>query len=297
MFEKMKAKPDCTGQRFGMLVVLGKGSKQLYKNSYRQLWQLQCDCGKVIEIPRGYFEHNGQLSCGCKRKRGLVDNNRRPLDINGQRFGSLQAIALTGKKDNDGKPTWHFQCDCGNTREMSLSAIRRCENGHIRINCGDESKHPEKWLIYPPTPTPYPKEAGELLIKYLPLTKLNYQQIDSQVEDERLDRLIRAAWIITYRRMRGEDISPLYESRFIRKHLRYCSIDVFWKRTVEHQGGLVYDVSNRKKEIGSTMTNLTSNDYPAIETQGNIFTPENILTSETQGKIMLPTKRVRFKRR
>lgn len=63
----MKAKPDCAGQRFGMLVVLGKGGRVPDRNSTRQLWQMQCDCGKVIEIPRGAFEIKGQVSCGCKR--------------------------------------------------------------------------------------------------------------------------------------------------------------------------------------------------------------------------------------
>lgn len=264
----MREKPDCTGQRFGMLLVLGKGSRLPRKNSYRQLWLARCDCGKVIELPRGYFEINGQVSCGCKRKRGLVDNNRRPLNISGKKFGTLQAVALTGKKDSHGKPTWTFRCDCGNIRKMSLSDIRRCEYQGTRINCGNRQKHAERWLTYPPTPSPYPTEAGQLLIKYLPMTELKYQQIDSEVEDEKRDRLLRAAWIVTYRRQQGEEISELHESRIIRKHLRYCSIDVFWKRKLETQGGFLYNVNGNKKEIGDTMTDLTSNDYPVIETQG-----------------------------
>lgn len=278
----VKAKPDCTGQRFGMLVILGKGSKQSYKNSYRQLWQAQCDCGKVVELPRGYFEINGQVSCGCKRKRGLVDNKRRTLDISGQGFGNLQALGLTGKKDAYGKPTWLFQCSCGNTCQMSLSDIRRREYKGTRINCGERVKHPERWLTYPPTPKPYPKEAANLITKYLPLCELNYQQIDSAVEDEKRDRLLRAAWIITYRKSCGEEISELHESRIIRKHLHYCSIDVFWRRKLEANGGLLYDVSSRKRQIGSTMTKLTSHDYPVLE---------------TQGIKILPIKKLRFNRR
>lgn len=281
----MKPKPDCTGQKFGMLLVLGKGGKHFYRNSYRQLWRARCDCGKVIEVPRGYFEINGQVSCGCKRKLGLVDNNRRPLDISGQKFGTLQAIALTGKKDACGKPTWVLQCDCSNTREMSLSDIRRHEYSGIRINCGDRLKHPERWLTYPPTPSPYPIDAGKLLIKYLSLTQLKYQQIDSEIEDEKRDRLLRAAWIIVHRRSCGEEISELHENRIIRKHLRYCSIDVFWKRKLETQGGFLYDASGDKKEIGGgTMTELTSNNYPVIETQGIDILP------------VLSTKKLKFKR-
>ena len=89
-----KPYPDCTGQRFGRLVVLGKGNKRPRGNTYRQLWKLQCDCGNIIEIPRAYFERNKQVSCGCKRKLGLVGNKRRPLDITGKKFGQLTAIAV-----------------------------------------------------------------------------------------------------------------------------------------------------------------------------------------------------------
>lgn len=277
----MKAKPDCTGQRFGMLVVLGKGGTKPYKNSYRQLWRLQCDCGKVIELPREYFEINGQVSCGCKRRQGLVDNKRRPKNIAGVRFGSLTAVALTSKKDRNGKPTWLLQCDCGLAREMSLSTLLTYGHECLRINCGDCSQHPDKWLTYPPIPKPYPKEAGELLVKYLPLTELPYQQIDGEIEDLKRDRLLRVCWIITYRRSCGEKISELHERRIIRKHLRYCSIDVFWRRKLEFQGGLVYDRSGKKREVGDTMTDVTSQNYPAIETQGiNI----------------MPMRRLKFKR-
>lgn len=278
-----KALPDCTGLRYGLLTVLGKGGRRSHKKSYCQLWKMQCDCGKVIEIPRHYFENCRQVSCGCKRKRGLVDNKRRPLNIKGQRFGQLVAIKLTGKKDNGQKPTWLLQCDCGLVIEFSLSRIRQLEHGDTRINCGSRINHPDRWLTYPPTPKPYPRDAGELLIKYLPLTELRYQKIDSEIEDEKRDRLFRAAWIITYRRSRGEIISELYESRIIKKHLRYCSIDVFWRRKLKESGGLIIDRCYNKRElkIGNAVTNITPQNYPVIETQ-----EKNILFA----------KKIRFRR-
>lgn len=274
------AKPNCTGQKFGRLLVLELGSSH---PKHGRLWKVRCDCGSIIELPRGSFDRigRGQVSCGCLRKLGLVDNKRRPQNITGQRFGSLTAIALTGKKDVYSKPTWLFQCNCGNTCLKSLSDIRRYEYNGTRINCGDKALHPERWLTYPPTPKPYPIDAANLVVKYLSLCELDYQQIDSEVEDAKRDRLLRAAWIIVYRRSCGEEITELHESRIIRKHLRYCSIDVFWRRKLEEYGGFLYDVSCKKREIGSTMTNITSNNYPVIETQGiNI----------------LPTKKLRFKR-
>jgi hypothetical protein len=244
--------------------VLGEGGRIPDRGSFRQLWRLQCDCGKVIEKPRGDFEISGQKSCGCSKG----DRGRKYKDIAGLKFGTLTAIARTGKNDSYGKPTWLMQCDCGNTREMSLSDIGRHEYSNIRINCRDRTQHPERWLEYPPTPNPYPQEAGNLLVKYLPLTELSYQQIDTAVEDEKRVSLLRAAWIITYRRSLGEEISELYEGRYIRKWLRYCSIDVFWQRKLEENAGFMYDVSGKLRQIGGAMTNLTSNDYPVIETSG-----------------------------
>lgn len=143
---------------------------------------------------------------------GLVDNKRRPKDLTGVRFGQLTALALTGNKV-DSKPTWLLQCDCGGERVLSLSVIRRHLSGNIRLNCGDKSKHLDRWLHYPLTPSPYPDDAAAILTKYLHLTELNYRRIDSAVEDEKRDRLLRAAWIITYRRQHlFEVISELHSA-------------------------------------------------------------------------------------
>ena len=272
-----RSKPDCTGEKFGLLTVLGKGNRVPDRDSFRQLWRLQCDCGNVIERPRNSFEDKGQISCGCARRLGLIDNQRRPADISNRKFGSLQAIALTGKKDRWNQPTWRLLCDCGNTCELSLKKLNHKQHQNLWINCGDRSKHPEFGTWYPQAPSPYPKEAGVLLTKYLPLTELNYQRIDSAVEDWRRDRLERVCWILAYRRSLGEEISELHEARYIRKCLHYSSINVFWRRKLESHGGFLYTRDGSKKQIiGGTMTDLTSNDYPVIETSGiNITLPAN----------------------
>ncbi|MBD2492494.1 hypothetical protein [Aulosira sp. FACHB-615] len=271
-----RAKPDCTGMRFGRIVVLGKGGTRPDSyGSYIQFWRLQCDCGNIIERTRESFDRKGQVSCGCARKLGLIDNKRRPRDISGQRFGSLTAIKLTGYNDDNNRPAWMLACDCGNTCELSLSKITHKQRQCLWVNCGDSTKHPERYLEYPPTPNPYPKEAGELLEKYLHLSEIGYQQIDSAIEDEKRDRLIRACWILTYRRSLGEQLSELYEKRYIKKSLRYCSIDVFWRRKLEQNGGFLYTVNNKKKEIGIAMADGTSLDYPELELEGITLLPIN----------------------
>lgn len=277
---KARSLPDITGQRFGRLVVLGKGSQKPDKRgSYIQLWRMQCDCGRVVEIQRSSVELKGQISCGCA-KRELA--GRKITDITGDRFGNLQAIRLTGNKDKYNQPTWLMQCDCGNTCESSLKRLTHKQSQCLWINCGDRTRHPEIDCSYPPTPNPYPKEAGLLLEKYLHLTELNYQKIDSAVEDEKRDRLIRACWIITYRRQQGEQLSELFEKRYIKKHLRYCSVDVFWRRKLEANGGFLYSANNQKKQIGDAMTNTTPLDYPELEI-------------DLRGQNVLP-KRFKFKR-
>lgn len=263
---KARSLSDITGQKFGRLTVLGKGGqKPDNRGSYIQLWKLQCDCGNVVERPRSSIEAKGQISCGCARGLGLIDNKRRPRDITGDRFGNLQAIKLTGKKDKNNQPTWLLRCDCGNTCEFPLKILNHKQRWNLWVNCGDRSRHPEIDCSYPPTPNPYPKEAGELLEKYLHLTELDFQKINSEIEDEKRDRLLRAAWILVYRRQQGEDISELYEINFIKKHLRYCSVDVFWRRKIEQHGGFLYTRSGNKKQIGKAMSNGNALDYPELE--------------------------------
>jgi hypothetical protein len=265
-------KPDCTGERFGLLVVLGKGSRRPYKNTFMQLWKLQCDCGRIIEKPRSDFEHGRQVSCGCSPG----DRGKNYKDITGFKFGTLTALSLAGKKDASDRPTWKMQCDCGNIIELSLSTIRHNQYFSVKINCRDRTLHPERWLHYPPAPSPYPKEAGELVVKYLYLTEVNSRNItDAAVEDELRKVLLRTAWIITYRRSQGEYFTESREKNHIRKSLRFCPITVFWQRKLECMGRILYNPDG-KKHIGSAMTNTTSLDYPEIETQGINFMSANI---------------------
>lgn len=293
---RLREKPDIAGQRFGFLTVLGKGESIISANKVRQLWNLQCDCGRIISKPRGDFDRNnrtGQTSCGCRRKLGLIDNKRRPHDLTGQIFGSLTAIALCGTK-HQGKPGWLMQCACGNQRVLSFSRLRSMQYYGLHINCGDREKHLERWLTYPPVPSPYPEDAGKLLVEYLYLTTINCgvwdeEYVHSQVEDLKRDRLIRACWILSYRRSQGEVFTEKHEKAFLYKHLQYCSVDIFWQNKLEEHGGILYDNNaNIKKKLGNAMTDLTLLDYPTIETVG-----ENILLSKNSK----PVKRFKFNRR
>ena len=56
----------------------------------------------------------------------------RSVDITGQRFGRLTAVAVTSRKDSSGKAIWECVCDCGKTCEAIGSELR---NGH-KSSCG-----------------------------------------------------------------------------------------------------------------------------------------------------------------
>jgi hypothetical protein len=180
-----------------MLVVLGKNKHSTtHPNGNKErLWKCQCDCGNIVDLRKSSFVHNQQKSCGClgKNRKGKVDNKRRPEDKTGQRFGLLIAIKMIPDIREENASVWQCQCDCGNIVNFNAKRL----NKGIRLNCGG-SKH-EFGLVYPPTPSPYPKEASQIVQKYLgaATAKFRTSNIDSEIEDERMNRLIRAAWIIT----------------------------------------------------------------------------------------------------
>lgn len=280
------AKPDCTGQKFGMLRVLGKGKVVRSQNGRtRRLWDLECDCGATLSLSRYDFDRptgRAQKSCGClgKNRKGKVDNKRRPLDLAGQRFGALVAIEIIPGLKDKGSIVWECRCDCGNTCKKSARRLRhRTSYG---LHCGAAVHLPG--AVYPVAPIPYPDDASNIVSKYLHLTEYKGSRIDAALRDMKMDRLLRAAWIIAYRRRQGETISDLYEKRYIRKCLRYCSINLFWQRKIEAYGGEIVTMHGIHKKIGSVMTDLTSQNE-AASTQG-----------KTQPEIELPKRRIRFKR-
>lgn len=281
------AKPDCTAQKFGSLTVLGKAEIIKDKSGRsRQLWELKCDCGKIVKRPRDSFDRvdRRSVSCGCAKRQRMRELGRKNLiDISGQRFGSLVAIELSLSVRHYDRPAWKLRCDCGG---IVFWNSRRLKSG-CYLNCGNRRKHPENWLHYPLAPDPFPAEAGVIVAKYLHLVRSRYSVVDSAIEDSKLDKLLRAAWIICYRRRSGEILSEQYERRFILKHLRYCSIDVFWMRKIESSGGFLYNRCNQIKQIGSTMTDLTSN-FEVVNPQGETQ-PELICSNR-------PVRKAKFRR-
>lgn len=271
-------KPDCTGQRFGRLKVVGRGEKRTRGNQKHWTWRLLCDCGNIIDLIRSDFDkQKGQRSCGCLGKvdrKQQVDNKRRPQDLLGQRFGLLIPQELLPVRKG-GKALWRCLCDCGGTTDRT--SVQLLSNGG-RFNCGNPAQH----LLgakYPDTPTTLPGVAWEVVKKYRHLAIAK----DEAVAGRKLDRLLRVAWILWYREYKlGEKMSEIYIGRYVRKSLAFASVDQFWEKKIEAMGGQLIDIFGKtrklksgynwsaKNKIGKDMANLIFPIYPLRLEKGKI---------------------------
>ena len=129
---------DLTGQKFGMLTVIGLGEDYVNPNTgkHRIRWLCQCECGNTKSIQPTTLRHGKAQSCGCLQKKLASERmkEREPkniADITGQRFGRLTAIERLPEKSN-GSYLWRCKCDCGNETIVST----KCLNSGNTKSCG-----------------------------------------------------------------------------------------------------------------------------------------------------------------
>jgi hypothetical protein len=278
----MRSSLDITGNKFGMLLCVGSRQELTGKTrkTYTKIWQFQCDCGKLVELSRHYIEYNGQKSCGClgRDRKGRVDNKRRPDNIQGQRFGNLVAVEMLPEVREWNSAIWRCQCDCGNIVNFNRKRL----NKGIRLNCGDKKNHKFYLKKYPESPSTLPEEVWKIVEQYLIFTKAEYKaDFQSQaIEDEKFNRLLRAAFILYWRRSQGEDLDKLFERRYIHKYLRYARISTRVK-AIRERHGIKDIIRDDLSQIGKYMTNVIM----SVDSEGNL----------REGSILLPKKPRRFK--
>lgn len=96
-------------------------------------WRCSCDCGATFVTTTTNLRTGGTRSCGCVRreKARRSDNKVRGLvDLTGQRFGRL--VVVSREQLPGGGGAWLCDCDCGNSKLMQGTELRR---GH-GLHCG-----------------------------------------------------------------------------------------------------------------------------------------------------------------
>lgn len=97
-------KIDLTGQKFGMLTVIGPAEQ---KNRKYTCWICQCECGRQTIVDGSHLKSGHTKSCGCYRRQAP---RKMALDLTGKRFGRLLVL---GPDENNNSGYWKCKCDCG----------------------------------------------------------------------------------------------------------------------------------------------------------------------------------------
>ena len=104
---------DLSGQRFGKLITLERKGEQ-------NIWECQCDCGKIVLVRESNLRSGHTKSCGCGRLSKL--KGRDPKDLTGQRFGMLVVQRPTDMRERN-SVVWECQCDCGKTVFVTVNSL------------------------------------------------------------------------------------------------------------------------------------------------------------------------------
>jgi hypothetical protein len=109
---------DLTGQRVGMLMVVGPGTRKYSRNE--TAWVCRCDCGTTKEMLGRSLRRGEVKSCGCQRWK---PQNERAQNMVGTQHGLLTVIALDGIVNR--RPAYRCRCECGNELSTDRQRLMR----------------------------------------------------------------------------------------------------------------------------------------------------------------------------
>ena len=116
---------DLTGQRFGMLTVLGIDH---IDEKHVVFWKCKCDCGNdSVPVRTSQLTMNHTKSCGCLRHAP-----HKTVDYTGMKFGLLTAIERLPNFTGSGRTYYLCRCDCGKTKPIDGANL---SSGHTKT-CG-----------------------------------------------------------------------------------------------------------------------------------------------------------------
>lgn len=117
------ARIDFTGHRFGRWTALTPVARKRPSGARVTYWICRCDCGVEREVDMTILRKGESKSCGCYNKDISTGRaSTRKIDITGKRYGKLTAVKPTEKRIN-GRVVWSCLCDCGGTKEVTISNL------------------------------------------------------------------------------------------------------------------------------------------------------------------------------
>lgn len=127
---------DEIGNKYGLLTVIARSEEHKKKTS-RAYWVCQCECGNTTVVSGSHLRKGEIQSCGCLQKAHTLElNERKLINLTGQRFGSLTVIDRAPNKKK--QPAWLCQCECGTYTEVMGCNLRK-EGGTRSCGCCSSS--------------------------------------------------------------------------------------------------------------------------------------------------------------
>jgi len=160
---------DYIGKKFNKLTII-KESETKKESTY--VFTV-CDCGKESEASLSRIVRGVKKSCGCSMNKTIVNTKHQAMDyeIIGQQYGKLTVLEKTNKRKN-GSIVYLCKCDCGNTKEVPASRLRK----NITKSCGcivpEKISNLQQWMKQ------YKRSAGSRNIKW-ELTEEHFEVLTS----------------------------------------------------------------------------------------------------------------------
>ena len=126
---------DLTGQIFSELTILGPTHK---RQNGAIVWQCQCSCGNITEVPTGNLQTGHTRSCGHLHNTLIANRG----DIVGQRYGRLVVEKFLYSNENK-QCVWQCKCDCGNSTTGTTNQL----NSGKKLSCGCLKSKGEQKII------------------------------------------------------------------------------------------------------------------------------------------------------
>jgi len=112
---------ELTGQRFGLLSIMGRGEPI----GSRATWRVHCACGAERTKREDHLLAGRTKSCGCASSRFRKAKMEKKYSLINKRFGNLLVVwRVESKKVGvSSHSRWVCKCDCGGMIEVSGSSL------------------------------------------------------------------------------------------------------------------------------------------------------------------------------